>query len=338
MPIYVNLLPKPSSTGGLPTITGIVTATIPELDNCPILTRLKAFIVDQGSAVTLEHVFRDKTGNPVDLSAWLSTPSSQSMSQTPAGTVKIIVKEWLAEGAQPIINPIFEAWGEGISPSNGVVRAALTEDMVETAGIYEINWAVLNELGRPVIIDRGIISVERSLFPVSIDVLYKNLGPATLQEIRMMMMDSSPNENLLLDDIEFNDEQILLALAKPIRQWNETPPPIMQFTTRNFPYKGAWTSAVLGELHMMAAHKYRRNRLQHSAGGVTIDDLNKEREYMAEGQRLLQEYTSWLLNKKISLNMKLFVGQAPSQYSHRSGWALLFSMLSLFSPALSMFV
>jgi hypothetical protein len=36
----------------------------------------------------------------------------------------------------------------------------------------------------------------------------------------------------------------------------------------------------------MAANHYRRNRLAHSAGGVTIDDKNKEREYMAEGQRL----------------------------------------------------
>ncbi len=112
----------------------------------------------------------------------------------------------------------------------------------------------------------------------------------------------------------------MLALTKPIRQWNETPPPIERYTTRNFPYRGAWTSAALGELHLMAANRYRRNRLQHQAGGVTIDDMKKEREYMAEGQRLTQEYAAWLSNKKVEINAKKFWGQVSSTYSARQGW------------------
>ena len=302
----------------------VVRAEIPELDDCPILTRLKAFVVDQGVEATLEHTMRDRKGKPVDLSAWLADPVSESGSSStsspPAGTVKIRVKEWLGEGMSESVNPIWEEWGEPVNPEKGIVQATLTEGMVENAGIYEINWAVINDSGRPVMIDRALMSVERSLFPVALETLYTNLGPPTLQEIRMMMMDSSKNENLLLDNVEFSDEQIMLALTKPIRMWNETPPPIERFTTRNFPFKGAWTSAALGELHIMMAHHYRRNMLQHQAGGVAVNDKNKEREYMAEGQRLLQEYAAWLSNKKVEINVKKFCGQSPSAYSSRSGW------------------
>ena len=70
----------------------------------------------------------------------------------------------------------------------------------------------------------------------------------------------------------------------------------------------------------MAANHYRRNRLQHQAGGVSVDDKNKEREYMAEGQRLQQEYSAWLANKKVEINLKKFAGQAWSEYSWRQGW------------------
>jgi hypothetical protein len=298
-----------------------IIAQIPEIDNCPILTRLKAFVIDQGVTSTLQHTFRDRTGNPIDLSGWLSSPNSASTSSNPpAGMVKIRVKEWVAEGNNPCVNPLYENWGDSSDPVNGVVEANLTDDMVAQAGIYEVHWAVIDESGRAVLVDRGIMSVERSLFALDVEEIYKNRGPATLQEIRMMMMDSSRNENILLDDIEFHDEQILLALAKPIRLWNETPPPIDVYTTRTFPFRGAWTSAVLGELHIIAANRYRRNRLAHTAGGVSIDDLNKEREYMAEGQRLVQEYTAWMSNKKIAMNMRRFVGSSLSEYSWRQGW------------------
>jgi hypothetical protein len=70
----------------------------------------------------------------------------------------------------------------------------------------------------------------------------------------------------------------------------------------------------------MAANHYRRNRLPHQAGGVAIDDKNKEREYMGEGQRLLQEYAAWVQNKKVEINTKLIYGIQESSYTIRYGW------------------
>lgn len=302
----------------------IVKAGIPQIDDCKILTRLKAFLVDQGVVATLEHQFRDRKGNPQDLSEWLASGTSESLSTStsssstpPAGVVKLRVKEWMGQGSGDR-NPIWDVYGDAVDASTGVVRVELEPEIVEKAGIYELNWAVVNDAGRPIVIDRGILSVEKSMFPVNIVNVYKDLGPPTIQEVRMRLMDSSKNENLLLDDIEFKDEQILQAMYEPVRFWNEVPPPIERFTTRNFPFRGAWIQGVLAQLHMTMANHYRRNVFRGAAGGTS--DKDKEREYMAEGQRLWQEYQAWVYNKKVEINLKKFAGANPSQYAGRTGW------------------
>jgi len=301
----------------------LVKAGIPEMDDCRILTRLKAFLVDQGVCATLEHVFRDRVGNPADLSTWLasgvSESNSTSSSTQPAGTVKVRIKEWLGSDISSSRNPVWEIYGDTIDASAGILRVTLEEEIVERAGIYELNWAVLDENGKPVAIDRGILSVEKSMFAVDINNVYGNLGPPTIQEIRMRLMDSAANENLLLNDIEFKDEQILQAIALPIQFWNETPPPLRPLqTTRTFPFRGAWMSGILAQLHLTMANHFRRNVFRGAAGATS--DKDKEREYMAEGQRLWAEYQAWVLNKKVEINLKSFNSANPSQYAGRSGW------------------
>lgn len=308
----------------------IVTAGLPQIDDCPILTRFKAFVVPQGSVPTLEHVFRDRTvGNPLDLSAYLASQSSESLSTSvsesspPAGVVVLRVKDALGEGLNPTKNPVWTLYGEAQDAAAGVVRVELSEDVTAHAGLYELSWAVVDDAGRPIVVDRGLLSVERSLFSSNALALYKNLGPPTLQELRMLMMDSSRNENVLLDDVEFKDDQLLLAIIEPVRYWNEQPPPIRTYTTRTFPFRGAWAAAILGRLHLMAASHYRRNVLPHSAGGTAINDKAKEKEYLEEGRRLWEEYKDWVSKKKVEINLRLFAGENVSAYSgavYRNGW------------------
>lgn len=324
MPIYVDLL-RPDVPSGLPTVGAVITADIPAIDGCPILSRLKAYVVNQGVIATLEHVFRDKNGNAIDLSTWVDCTESLSSSESssgcvPAGTIKMRMKEWVGQGLSARCNPVWEVYGEAVNAAAGVVRVTLEADMVEKAGIYEVNWAVLNENGVPVVVDRGITSIERTLFPVDVRVMYEGKGPPTLQEVRMMLMDSSAAENSLLDDMEFSDEQLMLCLTEPVRVWNETPPPIRKYTTRDFPYRQMWMSGTLGRLHIMAANNYRRNLFRHSAGGVTTNSKDKEKEYMVEGTRLWDEFRTQMVNKKIEVNAKAFCGSVSSEYAFRGGW------------------
>lgn len=299
----------------------VVEAGIHRIDDCPVLTRLKAYIVDQGVVCSLKHRFRDRQGNPIDLSQYLPVPASQSDSESevdPGGSVILRIRDWMGVGINSN-STIYEIVGEAVDPVDGIVKADLEAVCVKEAGIYELTWAVKNADGDFVVANSGIMSVERNLLTRETLRSKNDPGPPTINEIRMWMMDSSGSENTLLDDVEFSDEQICLALTRPIQRWNEAPPPIETYTTRNFPYRGAWASAVLGELFIMMASHYRRNRLGGAAGGLQIDDKNKEREYMAEGQRRLDEYQQWLLNKKVEVNMRKFAGMNISRYS-RSGW------------------
>jgi hypothetical protein len=283
----------------------IVTATLPQRDGCPILTRCKAFLIPQELAARLEHTLRDRQGAPLDLTTLPHQPL----------VAELRIAEWLVGAQQPEIEPPVIQPATVVNAAGGVVQADWP-DACQRPGIYRLNWGVRNSLGQLVAFDTGIASVERTLFgtPQPGDL---GEGPITLQEMRMRLMDSSRNENTLLDDVEFSDEQILLALAEPIRLWNETPPAVCYFTSRDFPFHSAWATGALAKLYELAAAHYRRNFLQTVGGGVQIADKAKERDYMQEALRCKQEYESWMANKKVELNMRLFVGHMPSPYVWR---------------------
>lgn len=301
-----------------------ITAGLPTKDGCPVLTRLKAFIVDQGTVVKLEHTVRDRSGQPLDLSAYLPEPNSESGSDSDSdnvedghGQVVVRFREFMGTGTPTACDPIWQETGTVVDATAGVISVVPPRTLMRKSGIFEVHWGVTNADGDLVVNSKGLLSIERSLFGGN---LHNNEGPPTIQEIRMLMMDSSPAENMLLDDLEFSDEQILLAIAKPIQTWNETPPPLRMLTTRTWPWRGALVDGILAELYMMAAAHYRRNRLQTSAAGVDSDVRNKEREYMAAAQFYGDKFKEWLRDKKVSINIKLFNGQAVSDYSRRTGW------------------
>lgn len=293
-----------------------IRAEIPHLDGCRILTRLKAFVVDQGVRETLEHTFRDRDGRVADLSAYFpdGSDSSASASEGESPEILVRVKEFLNQTSSQTNNPIWELEGAVVDATKGLVTAQLTKSLVDKAGIYEMSWGVVSG-GNPLKIDRAIMSVERSLWPERLEDARQDKGPPTLQELRMRIKDSSKSENPLLDATEFSTEEFLLALAEPVRQWNEQTPRLRQFNTRTFPWRGAWILGVSAQLHIMAAHHYRRNMLKSQGGGVVIADKDKEREYLAEGQRLWAEYIEWLEHKSREINLRSFSGNVPSIYS-----------------------
>ena len=291
-------------------------------DGCPILPRIKSFITQQGVLCRLKHVMRDRKGNPIDFTQIeeYQANSASSSSSIPNGiSVVLMAKEWSGRGYSDTTNPIFNMPGEFVAPEQGIVSCALDKKLLAEAGIYELSWGILDSERNALFAEQGILSVERTLLG-SFDTQKNRQGPFTINELRMLLMDSSNAENFLLDEVEFSDEQLLLAMSEPINEWNETPPPIRKFTTRDFPFFRAWATGVKGALYVMAAAWYRKNSLQSAGGGLQVQDRNKEREYMTEGLRLKEEYTKWLLNKKVEINMKLFVGSAVTAYSRHSGW------------------
>ena len=297
----------------------IVRAGVPEEDGCPILTRLKSFVVSEGQQCTLEHQFRDRQGRVLDLGAPTASDSASSSGSdsgepvASSGDVLLRIKEFSGRrsdsrsGLHCVEGTVHDA-------NDGAVRAELPKAVIDHAGLYWLSWGY-SRGGKLLAVNDGLLSVERSLFGLHTKPGDTTLGPPTIQEIRMQMMDSSGAENLLLDEVEFGDDEIALAIQKPVQYFNEVPPPLgFEYTTKDFPFRSHWLDAVAGYLHQFAANHYRRNRLATQSGGITVDDKNKEQSYLQASRLYLEQWYEFVRAKKIELNARQFVGVTGSPY------------------------
>lgn len=132
---------------------------------------------------------------------------------------------------------------------------------------------------------------------------FRKPEPITVGEVRLALMDFSPDYNTLLNDLEFSDTQIYAAMRRPVDEWNETPPDISRFNTTNFPFHEAWLKATCAYLLDSAAYRYSRNALPHNAGGLTLDPLNKGVVYHNEAAMLKGEWKAFIAAKKTEINM-----------------------------------
>lgn len=297
-----------------------ITSELPQIDGCTLFTSIKAILADQGVPATVEHVLRGRNGRPLDLSELFPGASTDSVSEdAAAGAVKVRIKEAIADELDPVNNPLWELKATVVDAAEGVITFKLPKACVEYAGIYTVSLGVLDAEGTPLAVDSAIMSVEKSLWASKLDVNLQQAGPPSLIEIRNIIVDRDPADNSLIDRVEFSTDQVMEAICQPVQYFNDQPPPIVKFNTRNFPFQSAWQDAIVGNLLIMAAHNYRRNQLAYSAGGISVDDKNKEGPYLAYGNQLMQGYKDFVLNKKVEINVKGFMGSIASPFG-RGAW------------------
>lgn len=135
------------------------------------------------------------------------------------------------------------------------------------------------------------------------DLLNNDIG-VTIAEVRLSMRDICPQDNFLLDDVEFTNTEVAWAIRRPVDLWNETPPKLNKhiYEPRHFPFRYVWVNAVQGELLVMAAQNYMRNHQAYQAGGITINDKDKYQQYRQVGEKLQDEYKGWILRTKKAIN------------------------------------
>lgn len=191
----------------------------------------------------------------------------------------------------------------------GFVSFQLENSDTPKAGIFEgfIERYVENgDVGWTVDTWPVLLAIE----PPAMQLLDNNgSGPLLIPEVRLALLDvdnqsdGAPFSNLL-DDTEFTDLDIVYAQRRVVQLWNETPPPVCQFSTQNFPYRYWWLEGTCGHLLKMSAARYRRNRLAYQAGGIAIDDQSKADEYETVGQRKLDSFMGWMQTEKYRINME----------------------------------
>lgn len=300
----------------------VISPTDSVRNGCPVLTKTRTISVDKGVCATVSWQLRNRAGEAIDLSECVDCADESEFSDSsilddaPCSQVIFRFRDVLG-----VVSTIHQVIGTITDVEHGVVQAELPAALVKSAGIFEMHIGVSKLTGerdqndqptyRLVFTDRGLLSVERGLFGDTLNVI----GPPTLNEIRMAMRDTAI-ENRLLDAVEFDDAEILFALQRPIRYWNETPPPIGVVTPGSFPFHEMWLRATVATLLRTAAIWYARNMLPASHGGVTVDDMNKANPYLAMAERYQAEWENFVITKKYSINAHNAIGSVGSGYGY----------------------
>ncbi len=269
-------------------------------DGCFVLTKGRAAIATKGQAATLEWQIRGRDGNPLDLSLCECEDEGD-------GGVRVR----FSDAMMPSRIGVWEDTATIIEAETGTIQVEVPDALVQSAGIYALQFAVLNCEGKVVSVDSGWLSMERGMFADDQDT---NQGPPTLMELRMRLRDTMV-ENSLLGQVEFSDAEIIYAVQRPIQEFNETPPNLnYRFTPANFPYHYHWTEGIVANLLKIAAAGYARNKLNSTAGGVALADKDKDGIYMQLAQLLDQQWKQWLVDKKVTLNALQGYGSVGSAY------------------------
>jgi hypothetical protein len=284
----------------------IVSAPISAQNGQPVLTRMRAISISQGQCATITWQMHDKDGIPVNMSACDELP------------LKVVLR-LRDQIALSNMSPVVQADATITDSANGKVEVQLTQNMVGIPGIFYGEMALINipaeEAGLPCVVfsNTFYVIINRSAFDGRGE---NNGGPPSVAEIRLHLRDSAPNESYLLENLMFDDAEIALAIGRPVMYWNEIPPPIKTFTTKSFPFRYHWLEGICGNLFMMVAEQFRRNQLSYSAGGIQVDDQNKEASYERAGQARWQAYREWVRATKASINLESCYGEVSSNYKY----------------------
>jgi len=298
-----EVVPTPVSCADL----AVVTPGIALQHRQQVLGRMQAVRVRAGQNAAIEWTLRAADGSPVDLSACGFTDSSDSVAEPP------LVKQLVLRLREAVTRSkcFVERAGTVVDAETGKVSFQLLAVDVKYAGVYLGEAALVSVEGN----DQQVIHsnvfylhVERGLHAA------KPHGPPSIAEIRLHLRDSAPGENMLLDAYKWDDAEIAAAITRPVDYWNEVPPDIGRFTTASFPFRFHWLEAICGNLFLFAAEYFRANQLDYQAGGVTVNDMNKERNYEAAAERRLLEWRTFVRAKKAAINLEGAYGGIGSQY------------------------
>lgn len=278
------------------------------VDKVPIESKPRVYDLRVGQDAQLDFLFVDDDGNPYDLNG------IEDKTNTPNQNIefKAFIREAVC-GGRPM-----ECQATLTDVNEGKISVHVTPEHTKFPGIYngEVicypknnTHAILKSCPFYLYITYGLNAANScSLMPLS--------------EIRLRLRDTSLEENLLIDNLNFTDEEILLATKLTIQKFNDMPPrenyPI--FNSTSFPFKSILLEGIIGQLFFMAAEWHRKNNLQYSAGGISLNDKNKEPNYLQAGQMHWQEFLQLAKAEKVKLNMDLNWGTVASPYAYIARW------------------
>lgn len=331
MPVYGTPQPTPDVSSNEGIDAPKLRPGITEVNGRQVLAKMQSVVAASGQKAIIDWTFRDRNGDPLDLttlglppgnpigtfggagdtdsssSALVDFPTPEE--DAPAYILLRLQESIVLSGQQER----WEAEATVVDAPTGRISVEVPANALKLPGILVGEFAILNSSDEVLITNRFWFIVERSLFGEDPGQI---LGPPSLAEIRLHLRDNGPEDNLLLDTVDFDMSEIAASIMRPLHYFNEALPPLSKnYDTTNFPYRWHWLEAICANLFSLAAEHYRRNFLPYSAGGVNLDDKNKYNQYMQASQLREQNWKEWVLRKKAQLNAEGAFSSFESSYS-----------------------
>lgn len=163
--------------------------------------------------------------------------------------------------------------------------------------------------------DDQVVFTKPYFLEIAPNNLFDSFGPLTIAEVRLFTRDVCPENNFLIDEVEFSDTEIAACIRRPIDKFNSILPPLgYNYDVTNFPFREPWLVGTIGYLMQIAATWYRRNYLPYSAGGVTIDPRDRAAQYETASKERLNEFLQAITEIKIGINISQGFGGVRSTY------------------------
>lgn len=290
----------------------------------PVPERIRNITVPSGVATEIRWQMLDDKGRIVDLSecACTSQPCPYSYS--------LMLCDYF--GCQPHVcfdSVVYDAGTNTLKANANIGTGVYAAEMVVffTDPLHPLNientaWNAANPTEPPKPLYRVPIFVNRFFLTSERTVLNRdwteNRGPLSFAEIRLALRDSGAVENRLLQTVRFSDEEMVLAMSRPVLYWNEIPPEIGSYDLRTFPYRYHWLQGTIGYLMLMLSEYQRANQLEYSAGGLSVRDQSAFMTYAQAAELYISQYKAFVRQKKTQLNMQSGFGSVSSQFDTRA--------------------
>jgi len=123
----------------------------------------------------------------------------------------------------------------------------------------------------------------------------------TISDMRKFLKDKK-ELNVLLDAVQFTDDDIDNAIDFVVADFNETPP-FSALSRGAFPFINTLKLGAAAQLLYSASNLDLRNELQYSAGGLTVNDDGKSSQFLALATRYDEMYESKKRVQKNAMNL-----------------------------------
>lgn len=144
------------------------------------------------------------------------------------------------------------------------------------------------------------------------------MADLTPQQVRDYLADSREN-NHLLDDVEFTDARINLAMDLALSDFNAMPPK-STFNLGGFPYKATLLDGTCYHLYRGQMALAARNTMSYSDGGLDIPIEERFPYYQQMMQFYQQQFQQSAKAEKIQLNLESGWDSVRSDYSTFPVW------------------